>query len=188
MKPLRPNFRVSSALGAGHPEWADLPATAKAARATGVNRYFTGRPCGNGHIALRVTSQSRCLACKQETERAKMATPEGREANRAYLQSYFAKAEVKQAHRLYMRSNAAKRNAQKKRASPPWLTPKHWAQIKGFYDEAERLTQETGVKHEVDHIVPLVNPRVCGLHIPLNLRVTTKFENQSKSNAFDGGW
>lgn len=165
-----------------------MPTTKKEAREIGARLYFTGEPCKYGHVVPRFTSGGNCCSCNVIEGRKRIATAEGREANRAYLQGYFAKAEVKEAHRLYMRSNAAKRNAQKKRASPPWLTTDHWAQIKAFYDEAERLTRETGEKHEVDHIVPLVNPLVCGLHIPLNLRVTTKFENQSKSNAFDGGW
>lgn len=51
-----------------------------------------------------------------------------------------------------------------------------------FYAEALRLTRETGIRHEVDHIYPLQSDVVCGLHCEANLRVITKFQNQSKKN------
>lgn len=48
-----------------------------------------------------------------------------------------------------------------------------------FYEEARRLTAETGVKHEVDHIIPCDRG---GLHCPSNLQVLTASENIAKSN------
>ncbi len=54
-----------------------------------------------------------------------------------------------------------------------------------FYREAQRLTLETGIPHEVDHIIPLKHPRICGLHNEFNLRVITAEENGRKKNKFD---
>lgn len=51
--------------------------------------------------------------------------------------------------------------------------------IQKFYDEAKRLTIETSVKYEVDHIKPISKG---GLHHQDNLRVITFTENRKKGN------
>lgn len=69
--------------------------------------------------------------------------------------------------------------AQTRRATPPWSDA---AAVRAFYREAKRLTRETGELHVVDHIVPKINPIVCGLHVPANLRVIHWRENAQKGN------
>jgi 5-methylcytosine-specific restriction endonuclease McrA len=49
--------------------------------------------------------------------------------------------------------------------------------IAALYELAARLTRETGVKHEVDHVKPLSRG---GLHHQDNLRVITRAENLRK--------
>lgn len=51
--------------------------------------------------------------------------------------------------------------------------------IRNYYEDAQRLTQETGIQHHVDHIWPLSKG---GPHLPWNLRVITATENLSKSD------
>lgn len=74
------------------------------------------------------------------------------------------------------------RRAARLRATPPWLTAEHKAQITAFYAEARRLTRETGVPHHVDHIHPLQGENVCGLHVPWNLQVMLGADNIRKRN------
>lgn len=68
-------------------------------------------------------------------------------------------------------------------ATPRWASKDAVTEI---YRERERLTAETGIPHDVDHIVPIVHPEVCGLHCEFNLRVITAAENRTKSNLFNG--
>jgi hypothetical protein len=76
----------------------------------------------------------------------------------------------------------AKRNAQKLQATPSWLTRQQVFEIETFYVEAARLTKEIGIKHHVDHIIPLQGVEVRGLHVPWNLQILTAEENRKKGN------
>ena len=51
--------------------------------------------------------------------------------------------------------------------------------IQEFYIVAELKTKETGIPHEVDHIIPISKG---GLHHQNNLQVITRTENRSKGN------
>jgi 5-methylcytosine-specific restriction endonuclease McrA len=50
---------------------------------------------------------------------------------------------------------------------------------KNYYLIARELTEQTGIKHEVDHIWPISKG---GPHLPWNLQFLTKEENRKKSN------
>ena len=65
--------------------------------------------------------------------------------------------------------------------TPPWVTRD---MLRPVYAEARRLTRATGVRHVVDHVVPLLHPYVCGLTVPANLRVVPHRVNAAKSNGF----
>jgi hypothetical protein len=104
------------------------------------------------------------------------------------------KAECKRRALEWSRKNKARRrsyNSQRraaiKRATPPWLTEGHKAQIKAIYFEA---ASRSGEWH-VDHIYPLNGENCCGLHVPWNLQIIRKVENLRKGNKIqhqtDGG-
>src|SRR5882672_4516842 len=40
------------------------------ARAIGLTRYFTGKPCKCGHIAERLVSNAHCVSCEYSRDRA----------------------------------------------------------------------------------------------------------------------
>lgn len=66
-----------------------------------------------------------------------------------------------------------------RKQTPQWADR---AAIRRLYAEARHTTAVTGVQHSVDHIVPLTNTIVCGLHTPENLRVIVLGANMQKSN------
>lgn len=70
--------------------------------------------------------------------------------------------------------------AQTVRATPPWLTDEHKAQMAELYRQARCLTKLTGELHVVDHIVPKIGKTVCGLHAPWNLQVLHWLPNAVK--------
>lgn len=76
----------------------------------------------------------------------------------------------------------AKRRCQKLNATPPWYEHE---KVTKLYEESARLTRETGVQYNVDHIVPLQNKLVSGLHCLANLQIITKEENLKKHNKFE---
>lgn len=76
-------------------------------------------------------------------------------------------------------ARVALRDALKIQATPSWANR---TAIAALYDQARKITIETGVPHEVDHAIPLRSRHVCGLHCEANLRIITKAENRSKRN------
>lgn len=162
--------RDQAAIAAGHPEWASLPATKQETRDGSVFRYFTGKPCKHGHVAPRQRCDGKCVVCDREYQRSERYSCWDRTFR---AMPYW---------RAYDAADAARRSAALIRATPPWLTNTMLTEITSLYAKAERATRETGIPHEVDHVVPLRGAHVCGLHVPWNLRVTTRADNRSKSN------
>jgi hypothetical protein len=76
--------------------------------------------------------------------------------------------------------NAARR-ASEILATPPWAYL-YQAEFEAIFAERQRIQDETGIKHHVDHIYPLRGKDSCGLHVPWNLRVIPASENVRKGN------
>jgi len=96
--------------------------------------------------------------------------------------------EYRKANQDKQNAIGAKRKAKKLQATPPWLTKEHLSAIRMCYTESKALETATGIKHHVDHIVPLQGKNVCGLHVPWNLQVLTATENCSKNNHYPDEW
>jgi len=80
------------------------------------------------------------------------------------------------------KNNRDKRNhsynkyrGQKLNATPIWFEE---YEIRKLYKKAKKLSMH------VDHIVPLQNELVCGLHCLSNLQLLTQQDNLAKSNSF----
>lgn len=82
---------------------------------------------------------------------------------------------------------AAERRA--RQAAQLQRTPK-WADMKAIraiYRQSSKVTRETGIEHQVDHIIPLLGELVSGLHVAENLQVITKKANLEKGSKFEPG-
>lgn len=79
-------------------------------------------------------------------------------------------------------AHSAKYRANKRKAVPKWFNDLMKKEVEALFAIAKQKTLETGIKHEVDHIIPLKGETVSGLHVPWNLQVITQFENRSKRN------
>lgn len=66
----------------------------------------------------------------------------------------------------------AKRRADKLNATPKWANLK----------EIEKIYKNCPKGYHVDHIIPLISDKVCGLHVENNLRTIPATENISKGN------
>jgi 5-methylcytosine-specific restriction endonuclease McrA len=72
---------------------------------------------------------------------------------------------------------ATERKRMERQAMPAWANREAMAQI---YRDARRITKETGIPHEVDHIIPIKGKDVCGLHWEGNMVIVTREENRKK--------
>lgn len=83
-------------------------------------------------------------------------------------------------------ANSSRRRARKLKATPKWEDKRKtiW-----YYVESQRISQETGEVHHVDHMVPLNHWSVRGLHWHMNFDVLPGAENCSKNNRrWIGDW
>ena len=78
-----------------------------------------------------------------------------------------------------LNSVAAKRRANLKLAHDESANEK---KIQDFYIKARRLTEESGIRHEVDHIIPISKG---GKHHEDNLQILTRSENRRKAAKHD---
>lgn len=128
------------------------------ALAAGQSRYFDGVPCPHGHMAERKVSNATCCECHRLKSLERLNKPGVRE-------------KIMQA--------TEERSVRMAQATPGWVD---WDAVTQMYAEAARLSWQTGVKHHVDHIVPIRGRNVCGLHVQNNMRVIPAFLNRRKSN------
>lgn len=158
------------------------------AKERGERFYITDKPCKHGHISKRYTDKGTCCECmavdfevKKETRLSQMR------ANYAAKKPYYSermmlwRADNKHKQSTY----SAKKRSDLLLRTPKWLDSQALAKIEAYYHTAHMLGMHTGEHYHVDHIVPLKGKLVSGLHVPWNLQILTKAENQRKKNKFN---
>lgn len=154
------------------------------AKALGLIRYTTGRPCKRGHATERNTSDGQCLDCSRQKIRDwQKANPEKKLANRRQWRRRYTEKVKASLRRQYERNPGKYKLSAKDYA----LRVRRAAVELGAEDRGEmlRIYQEVPDGMEVDHIVPLHGETVCGLHVPWNLQHLPMQDNRKKSNSFD---
>ena len=129
--------------------------------------------------------RSFCKQCQASKDAARY-NPEKRK--KAYLEKH---DQEKAARRSYYKKNIqsyfvrkANRRAQTLQATPSWYGGFDEFVLSEAYKLCKLREKMTGVKWEIDHIVPLQGENVCGLHCSSNWSVITQFENRSKGNRY----
>ena len=220
------------------------------AKKRGLKRYFTGKPCKHGHVAVRHIA-GRCIECRKMDETlyhkdidkkrlwARNNYYKHRESRLAAVRKWTENnpekvAKIKQewainnkdkvseiqrkfreknperakeikwkwrkenpekqaaarkawseANPARIRQKAMERLMKKRQAMPSWLSQSHLDEMTAIYKQAAELTEQTGIKYHVDHIVPLQGKTVSGLHVPWNLQILEAAENIRKSNRLE---
>lgn len=85
-------------------------------------------------------------------------------------------------HKATTIARTRKRQGLIKQATPSWA---NLDEMNKIYKLAEELSKKENIKYHVDHVIPLNNELVCGLHNEFNLQILKAFDNLSKGNKFD---
>tara|TARA_R100000951_G_scaffold21131_1_gene17557 strand:+ start:3248 stop:3775 length:528 start_codon:yes stop_codon:yes gene_type:complete len=157
------------------------------ARAEGKKRYISGTPCKKCGGYERYVSTAGCCKCVIEAGKKKLAdkelmAPYRTKEKQAKKQKAWREKNYEKFREQWLRypeknnARAAKRRGALRNQTPD-LTEEQVKQILTIYEECSKISVETGIPHEVDHIIPICKG---GLHHPDNLQILTMRENRRK--------
>jgi len=149
------------------------------AKKQNLKYYFTGIPCKKGHLSKRAVHNRTCYVCKCESRTKSDTKDKVKIRGKKYYKNNKEKCKVRlsewqnnnRGHYNYLLS---KYRAKKLQATVNWA---NLDKVKEFYKNCPK-------GYEVDHIIPLQNKLVCGLHNEFNLQYLTVSENRTKNNSF----
>jgi len=146
------------------------------ARAAGLPRYFTGKPCKHGHVEERCTKYSRCLACEVDRNRIRAGWGARNRERAKQIQDRYRKTDkyvvIKKARES--RRCALERGATVERL-PRNALPRMIRRAKTCPDCKNKFSNVR--EKSVDHVTALAKG---GRHEIRNLRIICKPCNSSK--------
>lgn len=101
--------------------------TRKDALARGLKRYYTGKPCKNGHVDWRKVPGGSCISCNRENAAKRRKDPEVRAKQAAYMRERMKDPKVKQYMRDYMKDykkNSSERQEKSRACIRRWTKEK----------------------------------------------------------------
>ena len=171
----------------------------------GLSKYFTGKPCKNGHLSYKQVSNYSCEMCTIEWKKNNATRIKGyekiriRDKNKVakYSKEWTAKnrEHVNELHKIWRNNNLEKskgyqrkyrkthaksllakcRNEQLAKLN---ATPR-WSDL----EKIKKIYINCPKGYHVDHIYPIQSEVVCGLHVSWNLQYLTSEENLRKGNS-----
>ena len=133
----------------------------------------------------RAANIEHCLALSKTYGKANAATRDARSSAWAAANPNKRKMSAqkwRQANKGSDNAIQAKRRAAKLQQSPSWADN---AAIEALYSYKRLLQNMIGVELHIDHIVPLINDKVRGLHVAGNLQILPAVLNHSKNNTYE---
>lgn len=179
----------------------------KIARNMGQTYYFTGLPCGKGHIVNRLVSNGQCTQCLAERPKRKSACVNSKEAiakknssrktrlgrykSRKYYKDVLSKNEnhkLKMFMRACLRRTSTSRNEEKTREILGYTSIDLRSRIQ--FNFKPGMTWDNYGEWHIDHVKPIsrfldqgiVNPKI--INALCNLKPLWAADNLRKNNSF----
>lgn len=161
----------------------------KQASARGLKRYYTGKTCKHGHDAERIVDNGTCIVCHYacaaiQYEKNKDKRIQGM---RNYRKQNWEKVKsIQHAWKEKNQGDGAMR-ASKRRAAVKLGGILDGDEFNDFvffeaHSIARRREAATGIKWNVDHMIPMKSKDCCGLHVWFNIQVIPARLNNVKHN------
>lgn len=157
------------------------------AKKNGEITYQGYKPCSKCSNLERYTSNGSCVKCEREKGLQKLLDDElmapyrtkekdakNRERRRETIRENNKRYSQTEKGKISSCLRSSNRRARLRNQLPE---DADFDKIKQIYAECRRISKETGIPHEVDHIIPIAKG---GLHHQDNLQILTMNENRQK--------